>query len=200
MSVKSRKGHAQKQNNQPNHSPLESQKQTIKAATTEYGITSIIFSFFVFVPLAFYWSEGPDSDPFGLYVGFLFLFCIWIFCLALFIRSLRIQRELGKIPCDTEEPVSIHCKKVSFLFKDVSLKDVHRINFIVCIVMQETNGNRFYYVYPENAAPDGSVMKNIKTSFTDRDLTLICYKGTNIVKALPKMPKYWPTLPEKREL
>ena len=195
MSVKSRKRHAQKQNNQPNHSPLESQKQSIKATTTEYGTASIIFSFFVFVPLAFFWSEGTDSDPFGLYVGFLFLFCIWIFCLVLFNRSLRIKRELSKITCTTEEPVSIHCKKVSFLFKEV-----HRTNFIVCIVMQDTNGNRFYYVYPENDTPDNSVRKNIKTSFTDRDLTLICYKDTNIVKALPKMPKYWPTLPEKRKL
>lgn len=195
MSVKSRKGHAQKQNNQPNHSPLESQKQSIKATTTEYGIASIIFSFYVFVPLAFYWGVGTDSERFGLYVGMSFIFCIWIWFLVLFIRSLRIQRELSKIPCDTEEPVSIHCKKVSFLFKEV-----HRTNFIVCIVMQDTNGNRFYYVYPENDTPYNDVMKNIKTSFTDRDLTLVCYKDTNIVKALPKMPKYWPTLPEKRKL
>ena len=195
MSVKSRKRHGQKQNNHSDDSLLESQKQSIKATTTEYGTASIIFSFFVFVPLAFFWSEGTASDPFGLYVGFLFLICIWIFCLVLFIRSLRIKRELSKITCTTEEPVSIHCKKVSFLFKEV-----HGTNFIVCIVMQDTNGNRFYYVYPENETPYNTVMKNIKISFTDRDLTLICYKDTNIVKALPKMPKYWPTLPEKREL
>ncbi len=191
MSVKSRKKYSIKQAKQPERSPLAFQKQYIYAAMEDNAITSVIFFFFTCIGVGILFAE---DHPLGVSFFVLLIFCFFAFSMIDFIRSFRIHRALSKIQYATEEARSLHCCKCTFLFKSVS-KHTARI---VCIIMQDENGTRFYYVYPETEAPFDSAKRNIKESFTDRDLTLTCYKGTNMVKALPKMPKYWPTLPEKR--
>ena len=183
MSVKSRNRYNKKQSEAVTRSPLLFQKQYLYAAMEEYAITCVIIFFFACLAVAVIFDE---PTLFMGYLGPLFLLCFFSFYLINFIRSFRIHRALNKIQYASEESRSFHCCKCTFLFKSVS-KFTSRI---VCIIMKDEQGNRFYYVYPEKEAPFDSAKKQFKAHFVDQDITLTCYQGTNLIKVLPKMPHF----------
>ena len=183
MSVKSRNRYNKKQSEAVPRSPLAFQKQYLYAAMMDYAITSVIFFFFACLTVAVIFDE---PTLFMRYFGTSVFFCFFAFYMIGFIRSFRIHRALSKIQYASEESRSFHCCKCTFLFKSVS-KFTSRI---VCIIMKDEQGNRFYYVYPEKEAPFDSAKKQLKARFVNQDITLTCYQGTNLSKLLPKMPRF----------
>ena len=165
------------------------QKEAIYSTMDGHRSAVIVFCLFLLLPLKVIFTEDAW---FELGMGWLSILVLgggMLGYLVWFLQSFAVYRELSKIQHASEEVVSITCSSISFLYKSIG-----RLMLIVCIVFKDEQGNRFYYVYPLDAAPNSSYKKNHIEYFTQRELTLTCYKGTNIVKSLPKMPRYWPNL------
>ncbi len=189
MPASSRSRSSEIQNSTFPRASLSAQKATINDIIVDYALGAVIFFVVTFGFLAWHLIESSlikngflskaEADTIPLYIAAMGL-PIFIWISAEFVRSFRIYRVLNKISYSVEEPISIHCSKVSFICKLLH----HHSSLIVSVIIKDENGNRFYYVYPENRLPSEFATKQIKKSLTDHDITIICYKGTNIVKAL----------------
>ena len=104
----------------------------------------------------------------------------FIHCFVSFIRRLIIFKQLKRIQFSTEQSISIHCSKISCLYKPIS----RFFHSIICLIIIDERGNKFYYVYPENNSPSEFGQKHIKEYYLEKRLELKCYKNTNVIKML----------------
>ena len=183
MSVKSRKRHAEKNHPRFPTYPLTARREALNEIMTDYAILSIMFFAIALIFLATYlfdrYFKNQAANEMELYISALQL-PIALFYFIRFRRIFRINRQLKQIAYASEEPLSIHCSKVSFEYKMIKNGAL-----IVCIVFKDDRSDCFYYVYPLKNAPNDSLTKHIKNEFTDQDLTLICYKDSHMIKELP---------------
>ena len=189
MSLNSRNSRSEIQKFTFPRASLSAQKSVINDIMVDDALGSAISFILTFGLLAWHLIENSlikngflnkaEADTMPLFIAAMCLpISIWYF--ARFRRSFRIYRILNKISYNVEESISIHCSKISFIYRP--LQQIYSL--IVGIIITDENGNQFYYVYPQNNFPSESVKKQIKKTLADHDITLTCYKGTNIVKAL----------------
>lgn len=182
MSVKSRK---KADNNHNKHSPsnlLFLQKQAIRNAMLEHLGASVLFLVFaIAVVIIVSLNEFTSPKSPGLILAELCIFAIYIYYLVSFARRFLIFRQLSKIKFSTEQSVSLYCRNIQFYLQPVSRFS----SVVLCIVLVDKNGNKFYYVHPMKRAPFDFSRKLIKEKYIGTNVELICYQNTNIVKTLP---------------
>lgn len=182
MSLKSRNRTDKKQILHPTDNPLFLQQQSIRNAMLDYFGVSLLFFFFDIVIIVLGFLDKSISSPkTGIIHGILMISVIFICYLVASVRRYSIFKKLSKIKFSTEQSVSVYCRKVQlFLHPESRFSSV-----VLCVVLLDKNGNKFYYVYPEKSAPSPSFKKRIKEKYIGCNIELICYKDTNIVKFLP---------------
>ena len=107
-------------------------------------------------------------------------FAIFMFYCIAAIRRFLIFRQLDHIKFSSEEALTIQCRKVAFLFHPVS----KHTSVILCVIVHDVHGNKFYYVYPLKSAPYDASKKSIKNQFTGNQVDVRCYRNTRFIKAL----------------
>ena len=182
MSVKSRKRTERTQCKQAPSNPLPAQKQAIRRAMFQCLCAAVLFFLFAAaVILLSLFSEAPSSKETGFIISGMICFSIFLYYIISFIRRFLIFQQLNKIKFSTEEAVCLSCKRLSFVFQPVSQFS----SAVLCVVLVDESENKFYYVYPENSAPFDFAKKYIQEACIGKQLDIICYKETRIVKDLP---------------
>lgn len=180
MVLKSQKGTARKRNVQCRYNPLFLQKQAISNAMFNSLGVSVLFFVLAIVLVILEFHDGAPSLKIVYFHGLL-AWCAFLCFFILFIRYFIIFRKVSKIKFTSEQCVSMYCKKITFILQPIS----KNASAILCIILKDKSGNKFYYVYPEKTAPSDLAKKHIKEQYIGKQVELICYKNTNIVKALP---------------
>jgi len=184
MSLKSRRKANKDSGKKASVNLLLSQRRTIRNAMLEYLGASVMFQLFALIIMNLEKSYNGEIslNRTGFIVVELFISAIsvyWIFC---FVRRLLIFCKIRKIKFSSEKTVYFYCKKVSFLLEANS-----KTSYIVsCIIFLDEGGNKYYYVYPNKDTPYNSDKNYIKEKYSGRELRLVCYKDTNVVKVLPE--------------
>lgn len=168
-----------KQKNYSFTNPLPLQEYAIKSTLTDYfGATVFLFVVLVIMLLAELWEDRSLAPPIYYLIIFIILVGMFIFCLTNAIRCFSIFRKINKIKFASEQVVSIKCHRVSFIIKSKSKYS----SAIACIILIDEKGDTFTYVYPEDKEPSDFAKKSIKEGYLGRNMELICYKNTNIIK------------------
>ena len=178
MSLKSRNRAECEQKNRVTN-PLQLQKQAIWEAMTKHLAVAALFLVVIGVVLAigiYDKISAPTLWLIGLMVGGVSLY----FCVA-FVRRWVLFGHFEKIKFTTEQSVALHCRQIAFLCEPVS----RFASVILCVILKDENGKNFYYIYPKKVAPLTFERKKIRQQYLDKEIVLICYQNTNIVKHLP---------------
>ena len=179
MSMKSRNRAYKNRNQRSAPSPLNSQKQALKL-NMFYCLASSVGSFALNILGIIVVFRGENARQILILSIFEMIFAVtFIHCFIAFGRRFKIYRQLHKIQFSTEQLVPIHCKKISFLYKPVS----KHFSSIICIIIVDEYGNKFYYVYPKEG-PSEFANKFIKQQCLGKHLELNCYKNTYMIKTL----------------
>ena len=172
LSLKSRKRDTSK--SQVN--TLLEQKQLVFGTMIEY-ICVAVFLFFAGMLVLI---VNASTFSLGVIVVEIFISLIFVYFLALYIRSFLLFRKLSEITLETEELITLYCSKVSFIHKPIS----RFLTKVLCIVFNDENGNKLYFVYPKTKMPYDIAKKKIREQYYNKRVQLVCYKNTNIVKSL----------------
>ena len=154
---------------------MQKQKETLSVSVDDHAITVVLFLFFS-IPgfyTVFIEKEG--------YLALCLVFLCFVMSFVDFLRRYLLFLQLRKIKYASETEMAIQCKDVRFIFHPVG-KYTH---VILCIILRDSSGNRFYYICPSENAPYDSNRKAIKIQFTEKTVKLKCYQNTNFIKTLP---------------
>ena len=153
-------------------------------AMLEYLGASVLFLLFALIIMNLEKSYNGEisSKRVDFIVVEIFISAISVYWMVCFVRRLLIFCKIRKIKFSSEKTVSFYCKKVSFLLEANSKTS----SIVSCIIFLDEGGTKFYYVYPKEDAPYNSDKKDIKYKYSGRELRIICYKDTNMVKVLPE--------------
>ena len=180
MSIKSRNRAYKNRNQQSARSPLNSQKQALKLNMFDCLVSSVLlFALNIYVIIVVFQEENTQQIL-VLSIIEMILAGTFIHCFIAFGRRFKIYQQLNKIQFSTEQLFPIHCNKISFLYKPTSKHS----SSIICIIIVDEYGNKFYYVYPSKEATSEFGNKFIKQQCLGKDLELNCYKNTYMIKTL----------------
>ena len=128
-------------------------------------------------------SGGPNTPGnYGVVVAEFGVLALFTGCFLAFIRRRGIARQFDKIKYASEQTVTVRCKKLCFLSRAVSRCS----SVLLCVVIVDENGNKFYYVYPAAAAPADAVKRELRQACLGCRMELVCYKGTGMIKRFPQ--------------
>ena len=180
MSIKSMNRAYKNRNQRSASSPLDSQKQALKH-NMFYCLASsvVLFAFNILGIIVVFQGENTRQILVLSIIEMIFA-GTFIHCFIAFGRRFKIYQQLNKIQFSTEQLFSIHCNKISFLYKPIS----KHFSSIICIIIVDEYGNKFYYVYPSKEAPSEFGNKFIKQQCLGKHLELNCYKNTYMIKTL----------------
>ena len=172
LSLKSRKRDTSKSQ----VSTLLEQKQLVFGTMIEYICVAVFLLFAGMLVLIF----NALTFSLGVIVTEIFIFLVFVYFLAICIQSFLLLRKLTEVTSETEELITIYCSKVSFIYKPISRNSAK----VLCIVFNDENGNKLYFVYPKTKMPYDIAKKKIREQYYKKRVQLVCYKNTNIVRSL----------------
>jgi hypothetical protein len=179
MSIKSSNRAYKNRNQRSASSPLDSQKQTLKL-NMFYCLASSVVLFALNILGIIVVFQGENTRQILVLSIIEMIFAgTFIHCFIAFGRRFKIYQQLNKIQFSTEQLFPIHCNKISFLYKPISKYS----SSIICIIIVDEYGNKFYYVYPKEG-PSEFANKFIKQQCLGKHLELNCYKNTYMIKTL----------------
>ena len=180
MSIKSRSRKYKNRNQRSVSSPLNSQKQALKLNMFYcLGSSVVLFAFNILGIIVVFQGEKLRHILVLSIIEMIFA-GMFMHCFIAFGRRYKIFQQLNKIQFATEQLFSVYCSKISFLYKPIS----KYFSSIMCIVIVDENGNKFYYVYPSKKSPGEFGNKYIKQQCLGKRLELNCYKNTNVIKTM----------------
>ena len=179
MSIKSRNRAYKNRNQRSASSPLNSQKQALKL-NMFYCLASSVVLFVLNILGIIVVFQGENTRQILVLSIIEMIFAgTFIHCFIAFGRRFKIYQQLNKIQFSTEQLFPIHCNKISFLYEPIS----KYFSSIICIIIVDEYGNKFYYVYPKGG-PSEFANKFIKQQCLGKHLELNCYKNTYMIKTL----------------
>lgn len=181
MSLKSLKREAKKGTAVPNDL-LQQQKEAIESSMLEFfGIAALFFLFFSITLLIDFLERSEQTQNGGMFFGELIVFVIFdVFCVAA-LKRFWIFRKISKVKFSSEETVSVHCDKINFMYFPVS----KGTSLIECVVLKDESGEKYYYIFPKKKRPFDNSKNRIKEKYLEKEIVIICYRNTNIIKILP---------------
>lgn len=154
------------------------QKQAIRRAAIEYFGVATFFLLIDIALLVVYIGGGAQRSLPFLPEALIFAFVVLNY--ICFVRRLKILRRFKCVDPSAEQAATIRCKKASVLFEAIA-----KSHWVVgCIVFVDECGERFYYIYPRDEAPKDADKKQIIKRYAGRDIEVVCYGESNIIKAL----------------
>ena len=179
MSIKSRNRAYKNRNQRSASSPLNSQKQALKLNMFYCLASSVVLFALNILGIIVVFQGENTRQIFVLSIIEMIFAGAFIHCFIAFGRRFKIYQQLNKIQFSTEQLYPIHCNKISFLYKPIS----KHFSSIICIIIVDEYGNKFYYVYPKEG-PSEFANKFIKQQCLGKHLELNCYKNTYMIKTL----------------
>ena len=180
MSIKSRNRAYKNRNQQSSLCSLNSQKQALKL-NMFYCLASSVVLFALNILGIIVVFQGENTRQILVLSIMEMIFAgTFIHYFIAFGRRFKIYQQLNKIQFSTEQLFSIHCNKISFLYKPIS----KHCSSIMCIIIVDEYGNKFYYVYPSKVGPSEFANKFIKQQCLGKHLELNCYKNSHMIKTL----------------
>lgn len=180
MSIKSRNRAHKNRNQRSVLSPLDSQKQELKCNLLYCLGFSIFLLIITLLGIVVVFQGGNFRQTLVLLMVEMVIGGAFIHCFISFIRRFNIFQQFKKIHFSTEQLFSIYCSKISFLYKPI----LKHFAVIMCVIIVDENGYKFYYVYPSKESPAEFANKFIKQQFLGKQIELHCYKNTHIIKML----------------
>ena len=110
----------------------------------------------------------------------LFVAGLVFFITYLFRRRLFLQLE--QVDNAAEEAVTICCNKVKFML--CQSDRISRTYYILCVLLLDEQGETYYYV--QSKVFHQSTKKELRARYLGKELKLICYRGTKLVKEPPQ--------------
>ena len=158
----------------PFHIPsLTNQKKVIRQSLHDYLILTIFFG--VMVPVCLLW----ETSPLGInWVPAIFFAVIALFCLVSTLKRFHIHRLMKSIQEDSDEKVTVHCVN----FYVLTNRESRYESSILYVVFRSEDEQKYYCIAPKHVST--SAITDIRRAVLDKDLHLICYRGTHIVKFL----------------
>ena len=125
-------------------------------------------------------SENPGEPVGEMLSVYILIGALAVSYLIGWIRRLRILNRLYRITNFGGQETTITCKRVRRMVMSVSK---HRAD-LVCVIFVSNQGQRYFHIQnkPTSAEP---LFFRKWSQFKNCEMTLICYKDTNIVKELP---------------
>ena len=186
MSIKSRNRAYKNRNHRSASSPLNSQKQTLKLNMFYcLGVSVLLFAVTIF-GIIIVFQEINSRQILLLSIIEIFFAGTFMHYFISFCRRFKIFQQLNKIQFSTEQLLSVYCSKISFLYKPILIKSIRFsiITVIMCVIIVDENGNKFYYVCPSKKSHSILGEKFIKQQCLGKQLELNCYKNTNLIKTM----------------
>ena len=181
MSLKSLKREAKKGTAVPNDL-LQQQKAAIESSMLEFfGVAALFFLFFCITLMIDFIERAKQTQNGGMILAELIVFVVFAESCVSAVKRFCVFRKISKVEFSSEGTVSIHCKKISFMYIPVT-KGTSSID---CIVLKDEYGKKYFYVYPKKKRPDSNLKKEIREKYLDNEMQFICYKNTNFIKILP---------------
>lgn len=154
---------------------LAQQKKTIKDAFLSYLLGSIFFfpiCFVLLICILFAEDGSASKRYFGaiiIVLGIIFIFVI------MSLRRFIIFTKINRITSLDEQIITIECSKVKIISQSIS-----KYAFvIICIIITDTSGNKYYSI--TNNLSDYNKI-SIKNELLHSRLSMTCYKNTNFIK------------------
>ena len=186
MSIKSRNRAYKNRNQRSVSSPLNSQKQALKLNMVYCLASSVVlFAFNILGIIVVFQGENLRQILVLSIIEMIFA-GTFMHCFIAFWRRFKIFQQLNKIQFATEQLISVYCSKISFLYKPMLIKSrkFSIIMDMMCVIIVDENGNKFYYVYPSEKSHHILGEKFIKRQCLGKQLELNCYKNTNLIKTM----------------
>lgn len=172
MSLKSRLRSKKRASEKQNVDVLEIRKKKIKV----HLIDSLLMSLFLLLILIGEIVLGVKNLDIPLrlliYAPVVLFFMFYFYN---FLRCIPVYSGIRSIKYSSEQTVKIVCVKVSSLIHAVTRND----NEIICLILTDELGKKYYFA----CGPDDSG-EAMKIRIVNSELTLICYKDTNVVKRI----------------
>ena len=156
---------------------LDKQKLTARQAALESRNMALFFLALVLLPLVLGLMAGEEGRI-ALW-GLIVLVPVGTVYLIKAIRRHRLNSTIQRIPCSDVAETDIHCTKVQFMAQRAGKYS----SVISCIVLYDTKGEAFFYVYPKGDERTDYATETLKNSLVGFKITLACYTGTHIVKS-----------------
>ena len=173
---------------------LSRQKQTMKKAFLDYLGAAIMF--FVMALVVFVvglLTEDASHSKRIIFGATPIILGFTIFFVFLFLRRFLIFAKINKIKSLSEQTIKIICRKVAFLTQPIS----KHYAVIICIVLTDENGKKYYDVTNEISA---HVKKGTKKELLNAKVSLDCYENTNYVRAYQVLDSSELTEKEKKDI
>ena len=176
MSSKSRRKKEQRNINKQSSRILSTQKETMKKAFLNYLWAAMMFFVMALIAFAVGLLTEEESHSKRIIFGATpSILCITAFFTCLFLHRFLIFLRINKIKFSAEQTIEITCKKVKFLTRPIrKYADV-----IVCIILTDEKGKKYYYVTNEIS---DFPKKGTKAELLNTKISLACYSNTNYVK------------------
>ena len=186
MSTKSRNRKYKNENQRPVSSPLNSQKQVLILNMLYCLGTSVLLFAVTIFGIIIVFQEKNSPQILLLSIIEIFFAGTFMHYFISFCRRFKIFQQFNKIQFSTEQLISVYCSKISFLYKPMLIKSrkIFIIMVIMCVIIVDENGNKFYYVYPSEKSLSIFGEKYIKQKCLGKQLELNCYKNTNLIKTM----------------
>ena len=178
MSLKSRL-RSKRRSEKQKCDPVEEKRGVIKISASYYLlVTILLLSFLVmFLILWFDKDKANDNQLNLIAVITIFLnFILIIFSTFYLSQSVLVCSMMKRIRFSSEQSLVVMCKGVRFLTRPYSRNSFE----VVCLILSDAEGEKYYY--PTRLGY--SAKKDLKKSLIGSELTLICYKDTNVIKRI----------------
>ena len=166
------------------------QKQLMKSAYREY----LAITIFICILILSLLIASPPIHEKGFPIGAVFGIAGFVGLIGLFgfrfMQCYLIFKGISCIRSVSEETVTVHVKKISFVTVLIPRLCQKSCQNIVCIVLTDQTGNKFDYITDRysNATATAAIEK-IKKDFLNARLSLRCYAGPNYIKFDPEINK-----------
>ena len=182
MSKKSQKRRIQRDLQKEPTNILPLQKKTIRRSMRDYllsGLLCLTLTVLSYI-VSFTAEAGNHRNGILFFVVPLLSLITFLLLLAAF-RRWRICRKIGGVLYSTADAVTIQCKKASALYHPVGQHSYA----VICLVLRDELGRKYHYIYPAGHTPGDRAAKQLRHQLTGKELTLICYRDSSIVKEFP---------------
>lgn len=158
---------------------LSLQRDAIRKISLDCLYSAIFFTVIILIIILTGTFDEELEHRLSIVVPLLSIFpCIFFY---LFVRRFNVYKRIRNIKYSSEEKRVIKCKKTSFISHPIS-KSTYAI---FCIILTDKTDKKYYYVFEESFL-SYTAKADLKNKLENRNLDLICYRGTEIIKYLPK--------------
>lgn len=136
------------------------------------------------IPFILFLLPDPTVLQFG---GLAALVSIGLF-LAVFLwreyaQDRRLYLAVSGAPCANEER-TIHCHKIKFRGYATNTSPNRHASAIWAIILIDENNSKYTYVLEEAKSGSSRHYDAIKQKLTDKELAVLCYQDTNVIKKI----------------